>query len=333
MTYPLSRVSLECLRLLWHHSPDTMFIIQVRAGRYYLDYYNPAQEKAFPAGLDLSQALDELLPPELYREIKARYEQCMVTRQPMSYEEPGFDDDYWSTLLVPLVEEDGRVEYIAGVARSIKDLKWAERRMSEEIARAESLNAQYEKLNAELENIVVERTRELALKNEELERLYITDRLTGLFNRHKLDTLLADEVQRAARYPHPFGAIMLDIDQFKIVNDLHGHQVGDEVLVSIAQILKENTRTTDVTGRWGGEEFLILCAETDRDGLLQLAEKLRKGIEDHPFPVVKHKTASFGVAVYEAGDSAELLVAKADSALYRAKRKGRNRVEEYQSSD
>ncbi|WP_168927516.1 sensor domain-containing diguanylate cyclase [Nitrincola alkalilacustris] len=309
-----------------------MFIIQARSGRFYLDYYNPAQERAFPEGLDLRQALDELLPPELYGVIKTRYEQCIATRLPMSYEEPGFNDDYWSTLLVPLVEEDGRVEYIAGVSRSIKDLKWAERRMREEKERAESLNAQYEKLNAELENKVMERTRELAIKNEELERLYITDRLTGLFNRHKLDSLLAEEVQRTERYSHPFGVIMLDIDAFKSVNDIYGHQVGDEVLVAIAQILQENTRATDVTGRWGGEEFLILCAETDMDGLLLLAEKLRKAIEGQSFPAVEHKTASFGVALHEAGDSVEQLIAKADSALYRAKRNGRNRVEEYQSS-
>lgn len=331
MSLPLSKAPLESLRLLWQHSPDTMFIIQARAERFYLIDFNPAQQQAFPDGFDLQRPLDEILPPEMYQQIKARYEQCIVSRQPMSYEEPGFDDDYWSTLLVPLVDEDGHVEYIAGVARNINDLKQAERRMREAMERAEFLNAQYEKLNAELEHKVIERTRELALKNEELEQLYITDRLTGLCNRYKLDRVLATEMQRVQRYPHPFGVILLDIDEFKIINDTHGHQVGDQTLVTIATILKENTRATDVVGRWGGEEFLILCAETDIDGAHRLAEKLRKAIAGHRFAVAQTITASFGVAVREGKDSAEQLISKADTALYQAKQNGRNRVETYRS--
>ena len=161
---------MQSLRLLWQHSPDSMFLIQARAGRYYLDDYNPVQERAFPDGMDLRQALDEILPPEMYRVIQARYEQCIATHQPMSYEEPGFNDDHWYTLLVPLVEEDGRVEFIAGISRNIKDLKRAERRMREAMERAEFLNAQYEELNAELENKVIERTEELAEAKERAER-------------------------------------------------------------------------------------------------------------------------------------------------------------------
>lgn len=327
----LSKVSLESLRLLWQHSSDTMFVIEARAGRYYLVNHNPAQEQALPAGLDISLALDELLPSDLYDDIQRRYQACIESGQPMSYEEPGIGDDYWLTLLVPLVEHGGRAQYIAGVSRSIKDLKHAERRMREEIARAEHINAQYEALNAELERKVSERTQELALKNAELERLYITDRLTGLCNRYKLDGLLAEEVQRTERYAHPFGVIMIDIDDFKQVNDQHGHQVGDAALVTIANILQDHTRVTDVVGRWGGEEFLILCVETDMSGLLELAEKLRKAIECHDFPVVKQKTASFGVASHEVGDTANVLIQKVDTALYCAKHNGRNRVEPYQN--
>lgn len=323
----LSKVSMKSLQLLWQHSPDTMFVVEYRSGRYYAVHYNPAQKEAFPPGVDLTRPLDELLPKELYIDIDARYQQCIKTRQPLRYEEPGLGDDFWSTLLVPLVEDNGPVTFIAGVSRNLNDLKRAEDRMREEIQRAEKLNNQYEALNARLELLVEERTKELALKNEELERLYITDPLTGLFNRYKLDNVLAEEVKRTERYEHPFGIIMLDIDDFKLINDLHGHLVGDTTLVSIANVLKANTRVTDVVGRWGGEEFLILCAETGIEGLLELANKLRKAIEEFEFPVLQKQTASFGVASHEIGDSVDLLIQKADRALYRAKHNGRNRVE------
>ncbi|UQB42242.1 diguanylate cyclase [Thiomicrospira microaerophila] len=326
----LTNPPLQSLHLLWEHSPDSMFIIQVRDGRYYLHDYNPVQKKAFPEGVDMQQPLDAILPAEMYRDIQARYQHCIASREPMSYEEPGFNDDYWSTLLIPLVNDDGKVEFIAGVSRNIKDLKQAEQRMRKAMEQANYLNTQYEKLNAELEHKVLERTQELALKNKELEQLYITDRLTGLYNRYKLDRVLAAEMQRVERYPHPFGVILLDIDDFKIINDTHGHQVGDQTLVRIATLLKENTRATDVAGRWGGEEFLILCAETDMNGARHLAEKLRKAIAGHRFALKQTITASFGVAVREEIDSAEQLISKADTALYKAKQNGRNRVEIYQ---
>ncbi|MFH7320206.1 ATP-binding protein [Desulfurivibrio sp. D14AmB] len=159
----------QSLHLLWRHSPDSMFIVRVRGGRYWLAAYNPVQRRAFPPGVDLSRPFDELLPPEMYAAIQARYARCVATRQPMTYEEPGLGDDYWYTMLVPLVEADGRVEYIAGVARNIKDLKQTESRMVEAMERAELLNEQYEQLNLELERKVRERTAELAAAKEQAE--------------------------------------------------------------------------------------------------------------------------------------------------------------------
>ncbi|AGX87882.1 diguanylate cyclase [Candidatus Symbiobacter mobilis] len=169
--------------------------------------------------------------------------------------------------------------------------------------------------------------RKLQAINREFERLSITDRLTGLYNRLRLDTVLEAEVQRSSRFGQPFSVILLDIDHFKAVNDEYGHHTGDDVLIEVARILQTHTRETDVVGRWGGEEFLVVCPHTHREGARTLAENLRSKMQERDIPTVGHKTASFGVAAYEAKDHAKDVVARADTALYEAKRNGRNRVE------
>lgn len=168
--------------------------------------------------------------------------------------------------------------------------------------------------------------RKLRVLNHKLERLSITDRLTGLYNRLKLDEVLATETMRAVRFGHPFSVILIDIDHFKLINDQHGHQTGDQVLVELAQLLRAGTRATDSVGRWGGEEFLLICPHTDGAGACKLAEMLRQAIHDHRFPVVPPQSASFGVASFRQGDGASEIVSRADKALYAAKSAGRNCV-------
>jgi len=160
-----------------------------------------------------------------------------------------------------------------------------------------------------------------------VEKLSVTDQLTKLYNRVKLDQVFNEEINRAKRYNHPFSIIILDIDYFKLVNDNYGHNIGDETLISIAKILQNSIRETDTIGRWGGEEFMILAAETTIENTFALAEKIRKNIEKYNFNVISHKTASFGISTYKLGDTQEVLVQKADEALYIAKKSGRNRVE------
>jgi len=167
----------------------------------------------------------------------------------------------------------------------------------------------------------------LALKSVELEKASITDSLTGLFNRRRLDEAFAHELDRTQRYARPMSLIITDVDHFKSVNDTHGHQVGDEVLQTIAGLLRQGVRAVDIVGRWGGEEFLVICPDTDLEGALALAEKLRTAIEEAPFPAIGTSTSSFGVAQYMDGESFKDTVARADTALYRAKVNGRNRVE------
>lgn len=179
----------------------------------------------------------------------------------------------------------------------------------------------------ELEQKVFDRTKELELKNLELERLSITDKLTNIYNRIKLDKTVFEQINLAKRYKQEFAIMIIDIDYFKKVNDTFGHQIGDTTLVEIANILKTNVRESDTVGRWGGEEFVIICPHTNLDGIKILANNIREKIENHSFPVIGNKTASFGVTVYQDEDNIESLIARADEALYNAKNNGRNKVE------
>ena len=188
-------------------------------------------------------------------------------------------------------------------------------------------NEELRKINAELEDMVLARTAELVEKNHQLEVLSVTDRLTGLFNRRKLDQILEEELVRSRRYDFAFSLVILDIDHFKLVNDNYGHPVGDAVLVAMAGILRQRTRDADAVARFGGEEFVIVCRHSAPEGSIAMAEKLREEIARHSFPEVGRVTASFGVAMYQGGDSVAAVLARADAALYRAKAAGRNRVE------
>jgi polar amino acid transport system substrate-binding protein len=159
-----------------------------------------------------------------------------------------------------------------------------------------------------------------------LELLSITDPLTKTFNRLKMDEVFSQEIKTGKRYHSPLSVIMLDIDHFKKINDEFGHIVGDSVLKKIAQVIKSSLRTNDFLGRWGGEEFLIICPSTNIDKAKMVAEKLRAALVNTPFTPLKKVTASFGVAEWEVEESQDSLISRADSALYRSKNDGRNRV-------
>ncbi len=188
-------------------------------------------------------------------------------------------------------------------------------------------NEQLRQMNAELEGLVQARTLELVEKNRELEILSVTDKLTGLANRRKLDQVLDEELIRARRYDVPFSVLVLDIDHFKRVNDVHGHVAGDLVLEGMARILRQSTRDSDVVARMGGEEFVVVCPHSGLERGREVAEKIRLSIEAHDFSGIGRITASLGVAVFRRDDSMASLLARADAAAYRAKAAGRNRVE------
>ena len=157
-----------------------------------------------------------------------------------------------------------------------------------------------------------------------------TDGLTGLANRRTLDEELALEWRRAERTGDSLAFVLLDLDNFKSVNDTHGHPSGDAVLRRIGEVLGGGVRQVDLAGRYGGEEFALILPETDLQGAQMLAERLRATLESTPIELPNGETltatASFGVAVKESVSSAEQLVAAADEALYAAKAAGKNRV-------
>ena len=157
-----------------------------------------------------------------------------------------------------------------------------------------------------------------------------TDSLTGLANRRTLDEELALEWRRADRVGNSLAFVLLDLDNFKAVNDSHGHQAGDAVLRRVGEILGAGVRQVDLAGRYGGEEFALILPETDLPGALKLAERLRARLEatavELPSGETLHATASFGVAVKEELAAPEHLVAVADEALYAAKAAGKNCV-------
>ncbi|MCK4282964.1 MAG: diguanylate cyclase [Candidatus Brocadiae bacterium] len=161
---------------------------------------------------------------------------------------------------------------------------------------------------------------------QKLAELSVTDELTSLPNRRRLQQVLHEEFRRSARTAQMFALLMLDLDRFKRVNDQYGHQMGDKVLKQCADALRDNVRSTDFVARYGGEEFCVILPATAPDGALKVAEKLRKAFEDMPEPV---PNVSIGVAVWEPRGSADDLLRRSDEALYKAKGAGRNRVALY----
>jgi diguanylate cyclase (GGDEF)-like protein len=160
----------------------------------------------------------------------------------------------------------------------------------------------------------------------ELERLSVTDGLTGLYNRRHLTGTLANEVQRSRRLKRTFSILLMDVDHFKQYNDSHGHLAGDAVLVKIAEILRKTTRAVDSVARYGGEEFLVLLLEATIATAASVAERIRDRVASEAFESGK-VTVSVGAAEYPGhGDTPEELIAGADAAMYQAKGGGRDRV-------
>ena len=167
---------------------------------------------------------------------------------------------------------------------------------------------------------------QLLKTNRELDWMSKTDHLTGIANRQHIESRISILMSKAQRHNRPFSVILLDIDHFKVVNDTHGHVIGDRVLQSFSKLLTKRIRATDVAGRWGGEEFLIACEESDLNAATQLAEILRQEIQNHNFGLQTQVTSSFGVTQYRAEDSFKTLLQRIDEHLYLAKDAGRNTV-------
>jgi diguanylate cyclase (GGDEF)-like protein len=207
------------------------------------------------------------------------------------------DHMYQNTTLIPLLSADGQVNHVGIIIYDVTD-------------------------------IAVNRSR-LQQANQQLEHLSRTDRLTQLFNRGYWEDCLKNEFHRVQRTREACSLVIFDIDHFKRVNDNYGHQAGDEVIRVTAQKLLETHRTTDISGRYGGEEFVAILVHTSGDGALYFTERLRKKIEELTIKYEQHNidfTISLGIAEYsdDIVDYNQWLE-RADRALYEAKHSGRNR--------
>ena len=164
-------------------------------------------------------------------------------------------------------------------------------------------------------------------KNKELEKISFIDTLTKIYNRRKIEHIFHKEKLRKGRVDFELIVVMIDIDFFKNVNDTYGHKIGDNVLIEFAELLSSNIRKTDYIGRYGGEEFLLLCPDTDINGAKKLVENLLNIISTHQFTDQKlHLTASFGVTALKTQESEEDTIIRADKALYISKEAGRDRM-------
>jgi diguanylate cyclase (GGDEF)-like protein/PAS domain S-box-containing protein len=216
---------------------------------------------------------------------------------------------WMDVIALPVLDEQGTFLELLGVSRDITERKRTALELQQARAEAEAAN------------------QALLAANRKLVLLATTDGLTGLWNRRELDERVRREIDRADRYGADLSLVLFDIDHFKDVNDHFGHLAGDQVLVELGRRVEAQLRSCDGVGRWGGEEFLVLMPHCTAEQARQMAERLRQRVEAEPFAVVGRVTISSGVVQRRPWESAEAWFHRLDQVLYRAKERGRNRVE------
>lgn len=283
-------------RLLANNAWDTVWTMGLDGS---ITYVSPAVERVrgFTPEEAMHQSLDEIHPPESAAKVSNYFAELFAaiengTDVPVYRAEHEYYRKDGSVMtgelqVIPHVDADGKVVEILGVSRDVSERK------------------QFE---------------------AELTRLAVTDPLTGLWNRRQTTELLSADLAQAQRGGQALTLLMIDVDHFKSINDTHGHQAGDRVLIEVARRLSENVRGTDVLARWGGEEFIVLLRFCGlRDGLVA-ANKLRQRIADTPFENLLSVSVSIGAAELQPDEDLTSWLSRADAALYEAKRSGRNTV-------
>lgn len=285
-------------RLLVDNASDIISTVNLEGN---FTYISPSVEKI--TGYTVEEVMNKYLEinyfsPKMLKKmekiLKCANERIMSDQyfEPIHLEELQYRKDgsvFWSdTILSGIYDEDNQLKGLLGVTRDI--------------------------------------TEKVKLQNEII-KLSETDKLTQLYNRLKLDDALESEFNRAKRSGVTFAVILLDIDYFKETNDNYGHQIGDTVLIELAKLFRENIRSTDSVGRWGGEEFVFILPDTDKTGAMKLAEKIRVCISEKIFIKQIRMTGSLGVTVYRGDSSVNVMMSRADKAMYVAKKEGRNQVQ------
>lgn len=282
-------------RLIAEHSGDCLWIMDLSTLRF--TYVSPSVTQMYGSTPEetMAQGIDEVMPPHsLEIVVKALEEE-------LALDASGADPQRTRTLEIEEYRQDRSIVWIENVLSFLRD---------EEGRPVAILGVSRD---------VTERRR----LEKELRKLAVTDPLTGAFNRRHFTEELHREMGRSNRYAVPFSLIMLDIDHFKAVNDRFGHETGDRVLEGLVKLIRERIRVSDILARWGGEEFLVMLANTTLRQAVQLAESLLEALRTRLFPDVGLLTASFGVTQYRDDESADTLLTRVDDLLYQAKQEGR----------
>ena len=227
-------------------------------------------------------------------------------------------------LTLPSVRQMEAANRSLGIAQD--DLTQAQQSLEQKV---EERTAELQDKTHELHLTIAELAKsnaQLEAVREELENLVQHDTLTGVWNRRKIRETAQLEMLRKSRYGYPVSMIFVDLDHFKQINDQYGHAVGDDVLRDFCKVAQNCMRSTDLLGRWGGEEFVIITPHSGLMIAIILAERICNALMEHKFPSVGRMTASFGVATCDKDESWESWFSRADTALYAAKERGRNRV-------
>ena len=309
------RISERRHRLLAEHANDVIWTMGVDAS---ITYVSPAVEamRGITPAEAMAQSIDQIHPPEsaarsvgYFTELYARLEQGLEPhefRGELEYYCKDGSTVWTDVQVIPHIDDAGALIEILGVTRDISDRK----RHEDELQAARDATAAANEA--------------LSQANRELERLAMTDDLTGLWNRRQAFQRGEEEIRRAQRSGDPLSLLLIDLDRFKSVNDTMGHVRGDGVLIDTARILSASIREVDLVARWGGEEFLVLAPATSAEDAELLAERVRRAVETESRD--PNVTVSIGLASWTAGDTLADLVQRADTALYAAKDSGRNTV-------
>lgn len=306
-------------RLLTESMRDVVWVLDAETLRFV--YVSPAVQavRGYTPEEAMRQSLEEIHAPASQAVARSYFRQLLqdlaAGRRPQNFRgelEYRCRDGstYWTEVFVyPVLDAEDRLQEIVGVSRDIAEHK------------RYALALQQAKEAADRAN------QALQAANAELQRIATTDALTGAWNRRQFQHLLEVEMASAARRGSALSLLMFDVDHFKRVNDRHGHQVGDQVLVRISELTQRQLRTEDALARWGGEEFVVLLPHSTAAEATRLAERLRSLLADCTMPAVGRISASYGVAQWQPGEMPDSWFRRLDQALYRAKAAGRNRVE------
>lgn len=311
------RISEARHRLLADNARD---VIWTMAPNGVITYVSPSVEKVrgFTPGEVLQQTVGQIHPPSSQAQAMAYFSALsadLTAGRPVKSFRGQLEywckdgSTIWAEVMAHPVLSDGRLVEMIGVTRDISEHKRLVIELQQAKEAAEQANQALLHANAELAKIAT------------------TDPLTGIWNRRHFLNVAENLKAQASRYGLPLSLLLLDIDHFKAINDQHGHQAGDQVLIAMTQLMQPGLREADIFARWGGEEFVVLIPHCKAHEAMQLADKLRATVGSHPFAEIGTVTISLGVAELLPNESINDLFKRVDIALYGAKAAGRNRAQ------